>query len=364
MIESTLVIVSDLHLGGGPPAAAWGRGFSDEFADDRAISDFLGWLSGRPGCRLVLLGDVFDFLRVPVTGARTGLFAREDAEAVAQLDLIAAAHPAVVEALSAVLAAGIQVDFVSGNHDAELIRPAVRERLCALLGGRVRFHPWVLYIPGLLYAEHGHHHHDINTFVRPLYPYAKKPGRLERPPAAWLGDLRRLPASPHHLWRDAIAGVRSRPPATARADYVARRLPADAEEVGLPWDVMAELHDMVSFSPFRAGVRLASTRLRRDCATGLGYLPAAAAAVHDLMARNQLDVPFYVFGHTHAAMRLPLGAHAWYLNSGTWSKATWGGARARRTWIEIAAGAAPTAAARLFHWARGAEPLPDGEVSV
>jgi UDP-2,3-diacylglucosamine pyrophosphatase LpxH len=367
--ESTLVIVSDLHLGGGPAAAAWGRGFSDEFADDRAFSDFLGWLGGRPKCRLVLLGDVFDFLRVPVTGGRTGLFARGDAEAVAQLDRIAAAHPAVVEALSAALAAGVQVDFVSGNHDAELIRPAVRERLCALLGGHVRFHPWVLYIPGLLYAEHGHHHHDINTFVRPLYPYARMAGCLERPPAAWLGDLRRLPARPHRLWRDAIAGVRSRPPAAARADYVARQLPKDAEDVGLPWHVLAELHQLVSFSPFQAGLRLARKRLRRSCSTSRGYLPAAAADVRDLMARNRLDVPFYAFGHTHAAMRLPLGTHAWYLNSGTWSTTAWGGAQARRTWIEITVGAVPAAAARLFHWTHGAEPLndgplPDGEVSV
>jgi len=86
------VIVSDLHLGGGPVAGAWGAGFSDEFADDQSFSGFLRWLARRPGSRLVFLGDTFDFLRVPVTGTRTGLFARCDAEAVAQLDRIAAAH--------------------------------------------------------------------------------------------------------------------------------------------------------------------------------------------------------------------------------------------------------------------------------
>jgi UDP-2,3-diacylglucosamine pyrophosphatase LpxH len=87
----TLVIVSDLHLGGGPRAKAWGRGFSDAFTDDRAFSDFLRWLSERPRCRLVFLGDAFDFLRG--AGDRCGLFARSDTEAVAQLDQIAAAHP-------------------------------------------------------------------------------------------------------------------------------------------------------------------------------------------------------------------------------------------------------------------------------
>ena len=351
---SCLVIVSDLHLGGGPAAGACGAGFSDEFADDQPFSDFLRWLARRPGSRLVFLGDTFDFLRVPVTGTRTGLFARCDAEAVAQLDRIAAAHSSMITALSAALAAGVRADFVCGNHDAELVRPAVQERLCALLGARIRVHPWILYIPGLLYAEHGHQHHDINAFARPLYPYAANDGRLERPPAARLGDLKRLPASPGLLWRDALSGLRGRPPAASRAEYLTRLVPSRAREIGLPESVVAELHHLASFSLVGAGRRLASTRLWRRRP---GYLPLAATAVHDLMARSQCAVPFYAFGHTHAAARMSLGANACYLNSGTWSTAAWAGAGSRRTWIEIRA-AAP-AAAKLFRWTGAAEPLAD-----
>ncbi len=357
MNAPALVIVSDLHLGGGLQAGSWGRGFSDEFADDHEFADFLGWLSARRECRLVFLGDAFDFLRVPVTGARTGLFARSDAEAVAQLDMIAAAHPAVVRALSAALAAGVRVDFVSGNHDAELIRPAVRERLCTLLGAAVGFVSWILYIPGVLYAEHGHHHHDINAFARPLCPYARKGGRLERPPAAWLGDLRRIAAGPGRWWRDAAAGLPGRAAASRRASYLADLLPSHAAEIGLPAGVLAELHRLASFSPLGAGRRLAAKPFRRG--GGHGYLPASAAAVHALLARNQLAVPFYAFGHTHAAMRLPLGLNAWYLNSGTWSAASWGGAGARRTWIEITPGRPPASAARLLRWSGATPPLAD-----
>ena len=40
----------------------------------------------------------------------------------------------MIRALSAALAAGVSIDVVSGNHDAELIRPAVRERLCRETG--------------------------------------------------------------------------------------------------------------------------------------------------------------------------------------------------------------------------------------
>lgn len=357
MSSAALVIVSDLHLGGGPSATAWGRGFHDEFAADDAFSDFLHWLSARPTSRLVLLGDTFDFLRVPVTGPRTGMIARSDVEAVAQLECIAAAHPGVISALSAALAAGVRVDLVCGNHDAELVRPAVQERLCALLGAEVHFHSWILYLPGLLYAEHGHHHHDINTFACPMHPYARGSGRLERPPAALLGDLARLSACPSRLWRDALTGLRGRPPARARAGYLAG-LPGHAAKIGLPGVVTAELHDLARSSLLRTGRRVVGARLRRS--EGPGYLPEAAAAVHDLMTRRQLAVPYYAFGHTHAAMRLPLGADAWYLNSGTWSSAAWGGASVRRTWIELSAGGADAVpAARLFRWMGAPESLGD-----
>jgi hypothetical protein len=116
------------------------------------------------------------------------------------------------------------------------------------------------------------------------------------------------------------------------------------------------LHHMANFSPFAIGRRLARTRLGHG--DSRGYLPAAACAVHDLLGRNHLAVPFYAFGHTHAAMRLPLGMNAWYLNSGTWSTTTQGSGGARRTWIEITVGAGPPAA-QLFHWAGAAEPLID-----
>ena len=357
MSEFTLVVISDLHLGAGLAAGSWGPGFTDDFADDQALCDFLRWLSTRRECRLVFLGDTFDFLRVPVSGARTGLFARSDAEAVAQLDRIAASHRTVVSALSAVIAAGLQVDFVAGNHDAELIRPAVRERLCELLNGQVRFHPWILYLPGLLYAEHGHHHHDINTFARPLHPYARNAGRLERPPAALLGDLRRLPSSPGCFWRDVLTGLCGRRSGRKRAEYLAGLAPAQADVTGLPAAVLAELHHLASFSLFGVGRRLVAARRRHG--DRRGYLPVAAGAVHGLLAQSQLAVPFYAFGHTHAAMRLPLGTNAWYLNSGTWSTGTRGSASARRTWIEITAGADPAPVARLFHWTGSAEPLAD-----
>src|SRR5512133_830266 len=195
-VSERLVLVSDLHLGAGTVPASWGAGFIDEFDGDEAFPAFLTWLrfEGPRPSRLVLLGDTLDFLRVPVPGA---LYARNDAEAVRQLDLIAAAHPRVFEALSAMVNDGIAIDVVVGNHDVELARPAVQGCLRTLLRapsdtgdqGAVNFHLWGYYAPGLLYAEHGNHYHDINCFQRPLVPFRN--GRTERPPAARFGSARR-----------------------------------------------------------------------------------------------------------------------------------------------------------------------------
>ena len=46
-MNGRLVLVSDLHLGGGPEAAAAGPGFADPFDQDDAFVQFLGYLRRR-----------------------------------------------------------------------------------------------------------------------------------------------------------------------------------------------------------------------------------------------------------------------------------------------------------------------------
>jgi len=143
-----------------------------------------------------------------------------------------------------------------------------------------------------------------------------------------------------------------------RAGYLAG-LQAHAAKVGLPGAVIAELHDLATSSLLRTGRRVVGARLRHS--DGPGYLHDAAATISDLMTRSQLGVPYYAFGHSHAAFLSPLGADAWYLNSGTWSSAAWGRGSARRTWIELSGGANDELpAARLFRWADGPEALGNG----
>ena len=80
--------------------------------------------------------------------------------------------------------------MVAGNHDLDLVRPAVGQRLRWHLGvaasdDRVRIWPWLYVVPGVLYAEHGNQHHDLNRFPRILDPYSRRrPGEMHTPPLA------------------------------------------------------------------------------------------------------------------------------------------------------------------------------------
>ena len=327
-MSERLVLVGDIHLGLGAAGTQYGPRFVDEFDGDEAFPAFLDWLrcDDRRPSHLVLLGDTLDFLRVPVPSA---LYARNDGEAVQQLEQIAAAHPKVFEALSAIINDGTMIDFVVGNHDVELARPAVQRKLRTLLGAprrrprwsRVRFHLWGYYVPGLLYAEHGNHYHDVNSFRRPLTPFHAQ--RTERPLAARvhsvLGHARRKQSGGpplHQVFADLIPVDRLVPRA-AMEDYYARVLPQYAAAIGLPVLTVRQLHELGRTSPLATALRIAKVRLGHDLSFREAA-PGVAISVHRLLAAAGCAVPFCVFGHSHAAchLRLPK-ADGDYLNTGT-----------------------------------------------
>ncbi|HEY3020027.1 MAG TPA: hypothetical protein VGJ32_07525, partial [Solirubrobacteraceae bacterium] len=70
-------------------------------------------------------------------------------------------------------------------------------------------------------------------------------------------------------------------------------------------------------------------------------LPGAAARCQAILARFGASVPFYVCGHTHAAVDVPLASvpHARYLNCGAWvpsrTLVTLGGAPGRRPYARL-----------------------------
>lgn len=136
---TTLLVVSDLHLGDGDPRLEnWRAGQQTAWE----------WLlraaprMARGGAlELVINGDCFDFLQVAPP-----LSTRDETDAavgVAKLERVIAAHGDWFAALRAFLAApGRTVTFTTGNHDAELAFAPVRDRVRRATGARagtVRF---------------------------------------------------------------------------------------------------------------------------------------------------------------------------------------------------------------------------------
>ena len=198
------MILSDLHWGEGRDPDTGRASRLEDFFYDLELAEFLDHqcqrvaAAGRP-LRLILAGDVFDFLLVgSVPDAATarhlgirirrqerkfGLRATEPGS-IWKLDRIVRGHPVIFDALGRVLAAGHELVVLPGNHDPELFFAGVRERLrhhlverAGAAGGepeacaeRVRFEPWFYCEPGRLFVEHGHQYEESSVLPRLLAP--------------------------------------------------------------------------------------------------------------------------------------------------------------------------------------------------
>jgi UDP-2,3-diacylglucosamine pyrophosphatase LpxH len=366
-----LTVIADFHMSA--PA-------HDDFVEDRAAAAFLDHLAVKPAHRsLLILGDLIDFAKVPL-GRRRRLDTSSQA-ALRKLDVVAAEHEQVFAALGRLAAAGVALELVPGNHDAELVQLSVQRQLGRLLGEAagappvaLTVHPWIYHLPGLLYAEHGHQHHDINRT-----PELFDPANLER------GGLLAVPLGTHiahyHLEleqtlregrstlteaRRLLAAGRSTarvgPAANAalRAWLAARRSPprpslaALSDTLALPPEA---LHEIASICP--TGPRDLLTRALRRPAPD--RMRVTAARIDQILSRHGSGAHLYVFGHTHRAAhtRLRSGAAApLYLNPGTWSVLHPALAPPHPTFLELNLdGGAPDA--RLMSWdAAEARPRP------
>jgi hypothetical protein len=298
-----------------------------------------------------------------------------DGATMAKLGRIARGHRELFAALGAFAAAGYPVDVVPGNHDVELIRPAVQRRLVELLcescglpeaAEQITFHPWIYFVSYLFNQIE-----SIDPFadnVRPVTSYLV--WALQAHPVLTISTLG------YHL-RLLVAVLRRSKDQTplelrARRDAYRREvLPAYAETVGLDYDSVVAidrlaavpamtnkfhqlqaivLGPLVEIAPAIAGlvaIYFGLGRIRpgaRSLATyalgvaGLvwrgrratrsptsqpaGYLHRAARRIRRILHRAGGGVPLYVFGHTHAAEQVPLTTERrppYYMNAGTWT---------------------------------------------
>jgi UDP-2,3-diacylglucosamine pyrophosphatase LpxH len=206
------LIVSDLHLRGGFNNPTEGLyHFDEEFAD------FLRYYrihrrSSRPW-HLVIGGDFIEFLYItdrpdPSERLLRGCTFTESENRYGvgteapksrwKLDrILRSSHPQLLLALARFVAEGNVIVVLRGNHDSEMFWPEVQEHFRRLIAEhhpedvsymamkeavaqRVEFPEWFLYVPDLLYVEHGCQYDpfcSFQYFLNPVVP--EHPTRIQ-----------------------------------------------------------------------------------------------------------------------------------------------------------------------------------------
>lgn len=172
--NKTILVFSDIHLGAGAYINGM-RNYLEDFHYDEEMVEFLKYYSNgdfeKREVELIINGDFFDLLAVPFVEYFDDDFWSEEA-ALEKLRIIVEAHPEVMKALTEFLETkNKKVVYIIGNHDGEMVLPALQEYLLnqfpeslrekfiirAEQGGEYEPHPGVL-------LKHGHEYEVAHQF--------------------------------------------------------------------------------------------------------------------------------------------------------------------------------------------------------
>jgi UDP-2,3-diacylglucosamine pyrophosphatase LpxH len=165
------LLVSDMHLGPGEGSPIYSA--IEDFTFDAPWTEFLATQATHAPTDLIIVGDFIEFWQIEAAlGQPPG---STQSGAVAALEVAIAAHPDVFSAMSSFLSAGDhRVIFVPGNHDAELLWPAVQLRIAQEIQptdmSRLVFVNSIAYRHGDVHVEHGHRLDGQNSSDTPWAP--------------------------------------------------------------------------------------------------------------------------------------------------------------------------------------------------
>jgi UDP-2,3-diacylglucosamine pyrophosphatase LpxH len=190
-----VVVISDIHLCElEPHDGLWMRYRQRPFSPAPEVEKMLEHLCQEVrrdpsgSLTLVLNGDIFDFDAPRVVDGQSTFHdePRDDAHAAPAMEAILRDCPQFVRGLARVLAAGHRVVFVSGNHDAQVTLPGVRDVLRRhildaaaprsdesreVLSERLAFRAWFYKTADGVLVEHGHQYDPYCSFHYPVAPF-------------------------------------------------------------------------------------------------------------------------------------------------------------------------------------------------
>lgn len=181
------LVVSDMHLGTGHRRGQ--INIYDDFKEDHRFAQLLrAKASSTDEVHLILNGDIFDLLKVPVMGR----FPESIGERLAKIKLFRClrGHPVFVKALATYLKnENAVLHFQPGNHDMEFFLPGVQQLFCRALTGQDE-HPRVIFHATEPYFEldgvqfhHGHQFEALHAmdFTRLVLPRPNRESILNLP---------------------------------------------------------------------------------------------------------------------------------------------------------------------------------------
>jgi UDP-2,3-diacylglucosamine pyrophosphatase LpxH len=174
IINKTILVISDLHLGAGANVERR-RNFLEDFHFDKELIEFIDYHSSdeylEREVELIINGDFFDLLAVPFVKFFDDEFWSEEA-ALEKLKMITEAHSGVIEALKRFLThPRNKIVYIIGNHDAEFVFSSLGDFLSDLfpIDSRKKFSILIndneAYIPEAgVYLKHGHEYEIAHQF--------------------------------------------------------------------------------------------------------------------------------------------------------------------------------------------------------
>jgi len=133
--NSCILILSDLHLGAGRLISNR-KNCLEDFHYDKELVEFINYHSKlakeTSPVEIIINGDFFDLLAVPFVPFFDDEFWSEQA-ALSKLEMIINAHQEVIHAIQLFLRHPYtKLTYILGNHDAEIILPALQARVRTL----------------------------------------------------------------------------------------------------------------------------------------------------------------------------------------------------------------------------------------